>query len=84
MEPQGHLLEGLTFSEECGQANGRAVAETVPELRVPRVDEELNLQAVGQVQVESATMTRGCYTSCSIQYNNKQNKFLSDRHRHAA
>ncbi len=46
------LLEELTAGEEVAEPEGGAVAEPVPQLRVPAVDQELNLHVVQHVQLE--------------------------------
>ena len=52
MEAQGDLLEHLPGAEQVAEAQRGAVAEAVAQLGVPRVDEELHLHVVQQVQLE--------------------------------
>ena len=46
------LLEELTAGEEVAKAKRGAVAKTMPELRIPAVDQELHLHVVQHVQLK--------------------------------
>jgi hypothetical protein len=53
MHPKRDLLKRLALSEQSRKSEGRSITKSVPELRVPRVDEKLHLQVVGHVKLES-------------------------------
>ena len=53
MQPERHLVIALRLAEQVAEPQRGAVTQPVPQLRVPGVDQELDLHVVQEIQLES-------------------------------